>query len=210
MLREYTILPVTAAAGLIAGAGTGTFLAAALSAAAAAWFAKRSRPADLCFVTSDPLKPDASIIPDAVRKALDRVQATGRTVRLRFAAFPPTASSSIQLSLTEQGDVELSGPRRTVALQRPRVWIPDHPLPLCLTQTRCLTLVFTPCGTDRIRVSHPSVSAWSNGRWLLLAFLAASACALNAGTLLAGSLAFAFQTYLLQEQNERAPDNANI
>ena len=210
MLREYTLLPATAAAGLIAGPATATFLAAAPAAAAAGWLAKRPLPADLCFANLDPHTPDAAMIPDALRRALDRARQTGRAVRLRLSAPLPGASAPSRLSINAKGDAEIGGRPRAVALQRPGVWLADHPLPLHLAPARSLTLVFEPCGPERVRVSLPPVAAGRPARWALLALLAAAACALDAGWLLAAALGFAFQSCLLQQQGERAADDPEI
>lgn len=210
MLREYSILPVTVAAGMIAGAGTPTFLAAALAAAAAFWTARSAPSADLCFATLDPHSPDASIIPDALRQSLDHARRSGRRVRLRLAALPAESGLACRLSLNREGDIVLGGLLRNVSLQRPHIWLPDHPLPLDLTRKRSLTLVFEPCGPSRIRVSLPRVSAFRPVHWTLLALLASVACALDAGWLLAASLGFTFQSYLLAQQSDRTPDDPQV
>lgn len=210
MLREYTLLPVTAVAGLIAGAGTPTFFAAALAATAAVWLSRRHGPSSLCFATLDPRKPDAMIILDALRRTLDLMSQSGLPVRLRLATFASDTHTDLLLMLNSEGDVVLATPSRAVALGRPGVWLADHPLPFPLTDARSVTLVFKPCGTCRVRVSLPSPSACRSGQWVLLALLAALACVLDKGWLLAGTLGFAFQSYLLEHQTERSTQNVKI
>ncbi len=210
MLRPLAILPATAAAGLIAGAGTDTFLAAALAAVAAAWHAGRLRQAELCFATLDPLRPDPAVLPAALREALDRARHTRRAVRFRLAPVPPGACAPCSLTLTQEGDAAVCGLSRRAELRRPGIWLPDHPLPLSLTRNLSLTLVFEPCEGDRVRVSLPSAHVYSLAHGLTLALLAAAACALDAGWLLAAVLGFAFQAGLLQQQAGREPDDPEV
>ncbi len=210
MLRAYTVVPVTAAAGWVAGAGTGTFLAAALAAAAAAWSACRPHPGERCFTTLDPRAPDAELVLDAFRQILARVRETNRPVRLRLLARTASAGAALGLAVTPAGDVELKAGAKTHALRQPGVWLPDHPLPLRLAARRSLTLVFEPCEPRRVRVSLPRAAACRPAHWLALSLVAAAACALDAGWLLAAALGFAFQRCLLEQQGERAPDDPEV
>lgn len=210
MLRNYTLLPVTAGAGLVAGAGADTFLAAALAAAGALWLARRHPPADLCFTTFDPLSPDATLILEALRQTLDRARGRGRPVRLRLAALPAEARPPVRLTLSREGDAQLESASTCASLKRGGVWIPDHPLPLLLTRNSSLTLVFEPCEPGRMRVSLPPPAALGPLHLLILSLLAALACALDSGWLLAATLGFVFQSYVLAQQANRPPDDAGV
>jgi len=211
MLRDLAILPVTAAAGLIAGGSSSAFLAAALAAASAIWFGRVCAAATPALYASlDPQKPDGSILLVAFQEALDLVRRTQRPIRLRLTAFAKTQASAFSLDLNREGDPELASGARKTALKQPGVWLPDHPLPLVLPRTRSLTLLFETCGPTRIRVSPNDGSALRKGAWLGLAFLAVTACALDTDWMLSAVLGFAFQIYLLEQQTRCAPNNARV
>lgn len=199
------MLLASAAAGLIAGASLPAFLAAAVSAALATWLARIPQATtQLLFATLDPLAPDGAIILHAVRETLDRIGRTGQPVLLRIAAFTRGAAPRFQLDLNREGDLEVIQDRRAPALlKRPLAWVPDHPLPLVLPHTRCLTLRFTPTDRERVRVQLAHEHAFSRGLWVAVAMLAAAACASDVGWLLATALGFAFQAYLLEHHPHR-------
>jgi hypothetical protein len=210
MTRDFTLLPATAAAGLIAGPGAATFLAAALAAAAAAWLARRPPSVDVGFATLDPASPDPGLLADALRLAADRARSSGRAVSLRLAALPPLAPHPVRITLTRDGDACLETAREALPLKRPGAWIPDHPLPLTLSRARGLTLLLEPAGPARVRVSLAPAFAAPPQLWPLLALVAAGACALDIGWLLAAALGFAFHAYLLEHEASRAPQDAQV
>ncbi len=210
MLRDFTILPVTAAAGLTAGGGPLVFLAAALAAAGAAWLKHLRPPGGLCFANLDPQKPESAIFLSAFRETLACARRTMRPVRLRLACCSPVARPVFRLNLSRDNDLEFSCASRTSALKQPGVWLADHPLPLVLPHTRSLTLVFETCGASRIRVSQDSGTPCRMRHWLVLALLATVACALDLGWLLAAALGFALQTCLLEQQPQRTPQDTRV
>ena len=211
MLFGLTILSVTAAAGLIAGGGAVTFLAAALAAVSATWLRRiRAAFATTLYANLDPRTPDGSILLDAFREALDRVRRTRSPVRLRLTSSAVPSCPVFSLELNREGDMDLIRSPRRVSLKRPGVWLPDHPLPLVLPRKGSLTLLFEPDGQTRIRVSQARASHCRSGHWLLLSLLASAACALDLGWLLAAVLGFAFQLYLLEQQTDRAPYDARV
>jgi hypothetical protein len=210
VLRDFTILPVTAAAGLTAGGGLLVLLAAALSAAGAVWLKHLRPPGGLCFANMDPQKPESALFLTAFRETLASARRTMRPVRLRLACFFPTAHPVFRLDLSRDNDLEFSYDLRKSALMQPGVWLADHPLPLVLPHTRSLTLVFEPCGASRIRVSLDAGTPCPMRHWLLLALLATVACALDLGWLLAAALGFALQTCLLEQHPQRAPQDARV
>lgn len=209
MLRRFTILPVIAAAGVIAGSGCLAFLAAALAAAAATWLKLARVSAATLYANLDPLAPDAEILRTAFQKALSLVRQSQALVRLRLTAFSKEAHPTFRLDLNRENNIEIIGGRRKLALKQSGVWLPDHPLPFVLPHSHSLTLLFEPCGPTRIRVSmgdcRPNLR---NGHWLALAAFAAIACAADTGWLLAAVLGFAFQAYLLEQQAHSAPNDA--
>jgi len=210
MLRDFAILPVTAAAGLTAGGGPLVFLAAALAAAGAAWL-KHLRPPDgLCFANLDPQKPESALFLSAFRETLACARRTLRPVRLRLACFSPAPRPVLRIDLSRDNDLELACDLRKSALKQPGVWLADHPLPLVLPRTRSLTLVFEPCGASRIRVSQDAGTPCPVRHWLVLALLATAACALDLGWLLAAALGFALQTCLLEQQPQRPPQDTRV
>lgn len=200
------MLLASAAAGLIAGGGPSAFFAAAVSAALATWLARVPRGATQhLFATLDPLDPDGAIILRATREALDLIGRTRQPVLLRIAAFTSGAAPRFQLDLNREGDLEVIQDRRSPALlKRPLAWVPDHPLPLTLPHTRCLTLRLTPTDRERVRVKLAHEHAFSRGLWVAVAMLAAAACAIDVGWLLATALGFAFQAYLLEHHPHRS------
>ena len=211
MLWGLTILPVTAAAGLIAGGGMGTFTAAALAAASVQWL-QRIRAANVptLYANLDPVKPETSMLLDALREALDAVSRTQHPIRLRLTAFAEGSKTVFSLDLNREGEPELTCGTRKTALKRAGIWLPDHPLPLILPRARSLTLRFDPCGPTRTRVSPDFNSAIRSGHWLGLSLLATAACAADIGWLLAAVLGFAFQAYLREQQAQRAPSDSRV
>lgn len=204
------MLLASAAAGLIAGAGPSAFFAAAVSAALATWLARVPQSAtQYLFATLDPLDPDGAIILRATREALDLIGRTRHPVLLRIAAFTRGTAPRFQLDLNREGDLEVIQDRRSPALlKRPMAWVPDHPLPLTLPHTRCLTLRFTPTDRERVRVKLAHEHAFSRGLWVAVAMLAAAACVSDVGWLLATALGFAFQAYLLEHHPHRSHNQA--
>jgi hypothetical protein len=207
MSAACAIQLVIAVAGVLAGAEPGTFLGAAFGAALAAWRAHLAPAAgaDRLFATLDPEAPDEAVLLEAVRAALDRIRRTGRAVLLRISTFTVSGRPRLRLGLTRDGDLEFAcDGRRSRPLGQPGVWIADHPLPLALPRTRCLTLRLAPAGGGRVRASPAAVPPLSHRAWTLAALLAAAACALDAAALLAATLGFAFQTRLSEHHARRA------
>ncbi len=210
MLRECAILLAVGAAGLIAGADVRTFLAAAAAATAAAWFARPGRAGVDCFATLDPLRPAGRTFADAIRQSVCRVRDTQGPVSLRLAAFTRDRRPALRLDLDRDGDLVLTCDSRRTALKLPGVWLPDHPLPLELPHGRSLTLRLEPCCGARVRVAPVAARRLPQRSWLALAALAAAACLLDVGCLLAAVLGFAFHAYLLEQQRDRAPQDKGV
>lgn len=210
VLREYAILLTTGAAGLIAGADALTFLAAAVAAAAAAWFSRLGGRATDCYATLDPDRPDGATFADAIRRSVRRVRDTQTPVRLRLATFTRHARPALQLSLRPDGDLVLSCDARTNALQLPGVWLADHPLPLRLPHGRSLTLRLEPCGAGRVRAAPDAGRRLSRLHRVALATLATAACLSDTSWLLAAVLGFALHAYLLEHQADCTPQDTEV
>jgi hypothetical protein len=194
-----------AATGLLAGAGFPAFLGAALGASLAAWWHRRPFfSTDRLAVTLDPNKPpDSAILLEAFRQTLARLRQSKRAARLRISAFRTSRHPQIRLDVTRDGDLEVAcDGKRARTIRHPGVWVADHPLPLVLPHTRCLTLHFTPTTGERVRVAVTSPPPHSRRTWGAAALLAAAACACDATALFAAALGFAFQTYLLAHHAE--------
>lgn len=205
MTQAALILLATAGAGLLAGASAPVFLCAAAAAAAATWLCRPSAPPDGhdIYATLDPLNPDGSLLAEALRETLALVGNTRKPARLRLSAFTACGRPVFRLDVNRTGDLELSCDNRRSALKRPGIWLPDHPLPLALPHTRSLTLLFEPCDTGRIRVLLEHAVARCACPWPVTLLAGVAACALDAAGLLAATLGFAFQSYLLQYRAER-------
>ena len=210
MMQVFTILLATVCSGLLAGANTLTFLTAAVSAAASSWlwrFPALPHAREL-YVTLDPQAPDGTHVLEALRKALALIRQTRHPVLLRITAITRFAQSAFRIDLDRNGDLELFWNARRIALKQPGIWLPDHPLPLTLPNTRSVTLRLEPCGTERIRAS---LAPWCVARmsypWFVIALGIVVACVIDTAWLLAAILGFAAQSYLLQHQAHRAPDN---
>ena len=196
MSHGHAILFATAVAGLIAGPDVHTFVAAALAAAGAAWFAHLARaPAQKLYANLDPKNPDGALLLGAFRTALALISQTRQPVRLRIAAFTCNARPVFRLNLNRDADLELARDTRRTPLKQPGIWLPDHPLPLTLPHDRSVTLLLKPCGAGRVRASLAR-TAVRTPHWSLPLLLAISACVLDVDWLLAASLGFAFQTFL--------------
>ena len=210
MTQAVAILLATACSGLLAGANTLTFLAAAVSAAAASWlwrFPALPHAHDL-YVTLDPHAPDGTHLLEAIREALALIRQTRRPVRLRITTITRFAQPTFRIDLNGDGDLELSWNNRRIALKQPGVWLPDHPLPLTLPNTHSITLRLEPCGTERIRASLARGSAARMSYpWPVIALGIVVACVIDTAWLLAAILGFAAQPHLLQYQAHRTPDN---
>jgi len=209
MTQAVLILLATASAGLLAGASAPTFLCAACSAAAATWLCRPAVPPgghDL-YATLDPQAPDGSHLLEALRETLALVRSTRKPARLRLSAFTPRGRPVFSLDVNRTGDLELSCDNRRTALKMPGVWLPDHPLPLTLPHTRSITLLLDPCGAERVRASLAHAAVRRPCPWPALALAVVAACALDAASLLAATLGFAFQSYLLHHHAHRASDN---
>ena len=206
MFAAYTLPLVIAAAGLIAGACLDTFMGAALGAAVAVWRIRLAlAPAHRFFATLDPNAPDGAILLKAVRNVLDHIRNTRRAVLLRVSAFTDSGRSCLRLNLTRIGDLELAcDGQRVRTLGQPGIWIADHPLPLALPGTHCLTLRFVPTECGRVRVSLAFVPPLARWVWTGVIAVAAAACAFDIGGLFAAALGFAFQTGLLEYDANRA------
>lgn len=209
----YVTLPiVTASAGLLAGAGAPAFAAAALSAAAAAWFTRLGHSDGFYLhVTLDPDAPDNGMLAGAIREALSRLRLTQRPVTLRIAAFRASPHPRISLSLARNGDLEiLCDRKRPCALGHPGLWIADHPLSLHLSHTRGLTLRFMPSGQERVRVACQTAAPVTHNGWIALFSVAVAACAFDSPCLLAAALGFAGQAYLLEHHPDCPRDHDEI
>ncbi|MDX9868701.1 MAG: hypothetical protein RBT78_12345 [Kiritimatiellia bacterium] len=208
MISCLALLLAVAAAGGAAGAAPAAFGAAAVSAALATWLLRADRGvprANHVTVTLDPLEPDSGTLREGIREALGRVRDTHRPARLRIQARREADRPRLRLGLNRDGDLDLIRDLRHVPLKQPGVWIPDHPVPLNLPHTRCVTLRLTPAGGGRVRVRLAPFYAWPPPPvWALLAAGMVAACLLDQAELLAGLLGFAAQAYLLRQQNERA------
>ncbi|MEI7901988.1 MAG: hypothetical protein WCK89_17180 [bacterium] len=204
MSHGVALFLATAAAGLIAGAGAHTFVAASIAAAAAVWLTHIARPgARTLYANLDPQNPDSSLLLDAFQEALALIRHTRQPVRLRIAAFTRNARPIFRLNVTREADLELSSDTRRTALKQPGIWLPDHPLPLTLPHDRSITLLLEPCGPERVRASLAS-TATRMPHWCLPLLLAAVACALDIDWLLAATLGFAFQTCLVRRCSQES------
>ena len=211
MSYGFVILVATGAAGLIAGAGLHTFMAAAAAAACAVWLFHIRRPtAQTLYANLDPQNPDGTFVLEAFREALAFISRTRRPVLLRITAFTRNAHPVFQLTLTRDGDLDLARDSRHTALKQPGVWLPEHPLPLTLPPDRSITLLLEPCGPERVRASLAGSASRPPCHGSLPLLLAAAACALDIDWLLAVALGFAFQAYLPQYQPRRTSYNAKI
>ena len=205
MFVVCAIFLVTAAAGLIAGAGIRTFLAAAVSAGLATWLVRAPCRSSLhLFANLDPHEPDSTILVDALREALRLIRSTRNPVLLRISAFARKDRSPFRFGLNRDGDLEVCCEgKRARALRQPGVWIADHPVPLTLPQDRCVTLRLTPAAAGRVRASLSPARELRGGLWLAVALLVIAACALDVSWLLAAALGFAFQARLLEHDSHR-------
>ena len=206
MRSAYAMLLGCAASGLIAGPGLNTFFFASVSAVLATWFARIPRDStEPVFASLDPLDPDGTLLLHAVREALNLIHRTGHPVLLRISAITRKAHPLFRMDLNHEGDLAVcSGSSRSAALKQPGVWIADHPTPLTLPNTCCVTLCLTPSGQGRVRVSLASACTFPRGLWCAVALLVLAACTFDAGWLLAATLGFAFQAYLLEQHPHRS------
>lgn len=210
MWCDIAVLSVTAAAGLTAGGEPIAFLAAALAAAAATWYRHGQLATQKLYANLDPLEPNGLILLDAFRKACELVRRTQRGVQLRITAFAHLQTGAFRIELSRDGDVELACGHRKQTLKQPGIWIPDHPLPLYLPRASSLTFACEPCGPTRIRVSLETGRVFRTRHAVSWLLLATAACALDTGWLLAATLGFAFQSYLLDQQAQRAPSDVRV
>ena len=205
MFATCTIPFVIVVAGFIAGAGLDTFMSAAAGAALAVWRIRIiPSPTHRVFVNLEPDAPDGTILLQAIRETLARIQNTKRAALLRVSAFTASGHPRLSLGLTRNGDLELACDRqRPRQLGQPGVWIADHPLPLIFPHTRCLTLRFAPTDSERVRISFALVPTLSQRVWLAIGVVAAITCVLEP-RLFAATLGFACQAYLLEHNPDRA------
>ena len=105
----YSILPVTAVSGLIAGGGLFAFIASALAAASALWLPRASDVViPTLYANLDPQTPDGALLLSAFRESLNRVRRTRHPLLLRLTAFAREAKPAFSLDLTREGDAELA------------------------------------------------------------------------------------------------------
>lgn len=203
-----TLFTITAA-GLLAGAGLFTFMAAAFGAAFATWLLRRPpAPAEHLFATLDPATPDSAMLLAAMRQALQRVQQTKHTVLVRVSAFRVSEHPKIRLRLTRDGDLEIAcDGKRARALKQPGVWIADHPLPLTLPHAHTLTLRIEAAAGGRVRVAPVTVWPPSRRFWGIVALCMVTACALGTAAPLAAALGCGVQAYLLVYHAHRTHGN---
>ena len=206
MPSVYAMLLVTAASGLIAGAGVETFIFAAVSSVLATWFTRIPRDAtEHLFANLDPLDPEGTHLLHAAREALNLIRRTGHPVLLRISAISRKKYPLFRVDVNREGDLTVcSGGKRSAPLKQPGVWIADHPLTLTLPHTCCATLCLTPSGQERVRASLATASTFPRGMWGAVALVAFTACAFDAGWLLAAALGFAFQAHLLEYDPHRS------
>lgn len=212
MTQVAAILLATASAGVLAGAHATTFLCAACAAAAATWLCRPVGPLSShdFFATLDPQRPVSTHLLEALREALSLVQSTRKSASLRLSAFTPCGRPVFRLDVNRTGDLELFCDNRRTALKMPGIWLPDHPLPLILPHARCITLLLEPCGTERIRASLADAVVRHPCPWPTIVLGVIVACSLDTSGLLAATLGFAFQSYLLHHQAHRAADNPYV
>lgn len=199
---------VIAGAGILAGSGAPTFLAAAAGAVFAAWRVHlHHRPKHHVFVNLDPDAPDSTLLLHAIREAVSYLCNRNHTVLLRMSAFSASKHHGSRLELSRDGDLVIACTgQRTQALKQPGLWIAEHPLPLPLPRAQCLTLLLTPTAGGRVRVSRPTALAFSSRTWAAIVAIILLVCALDAPVPLAALLGFALQTYLLQHNTHCAKD----
>jgi len=212
MPSAYDMMFATALAGFAAGPELRTFLAAAVAAAFAAWLISFPAGSEIrIFANLDPLNQDCAILQQAVREAVARIQATKRPVSLRIGAHSNARHSAIQFDLTREGDLEISrSGNRPWKLRQPGVWIADHSLPLALPQTRCLPLHLSAAGKERVRASLARPRPIPVWVWIGSASLAVIACAADLNGVLAATLGFACQAYLLEHHAHRPHQKPKI
>ena len=188
------------ASGFIAGAYPLAFLVAACAVCVAQWTTYLHRPFALRrYFILDPQTPDAKSLADVFSTLVGEVQRTQKTIILRLATFTTDPGFRPRLNLTHDNDIEISGVgNKRHALRRPRVWLADHPLPFNIPLTRSLSLVFSPCSGERVRVAEEApreIPMYARvGGVLLIAF----ACYNNLNTLLAFLLGFSGEMYLMR------------
>lgn len=146
----------------------------------------------------------------ALRLAVERTLETRRPIALRISRHAQKPDYAVRLDLDAQGDLLVLRAGKPLALGRPGLWLPDHPLPLALLGNRCTTLRFAPCGNGRVRVTADARPPCGRAVWTALVFLAAAACALDAAPVLAAVLGFACSVFLLERQEQRAAQNLKI
>ena len=216
MFSCVALVLATAAAGMIAGARGPVFLAAALAAAVATWRRPWRRPHEHVFLTLDPHSPEtaATRLCAALRETCDRILNAQRPALVRIAALSESPSlAPIQLDLNRDGDLEFKASgQRPAPLQRPGLWIAEHPLPLPLPRDRCVTLALRPSCGKRLRVVlAPFDNAPLSRRvWASLLLLLVFGCATDTHWLTAAALGFAFQTGLLAYHGKRAGEYPQI
>ena len=185
----------------IAGGSERAFLIAAGMVVAVRWSAGLWRPrARRRYLILDPETPDAKNLMTAFRAVVEEVAHSKRTVILRIAAFTADPRFRPCLSLTAEGDMTLIGCARKQALQHPGVWLADHPLPFGIPLAHSLTLVFSPCAGERVRVAEDIPPALHPYIWYGVILLIVFACCFNLNTLLAAALAFTGETHLIRRQ----------
>ena len=206
------MLLATVLCGVLAGAEAPTFIAAASAAVLATWIYRIPHSAARhLFANLDPLAPDGAILLLAVREALALIRQDHRPVLLRIAAIATPPQSAFRLNINRDGDLEVSRDGcRPWTLKQPGVWIADHPLPLILPHDRCLTLRLAAAGKERVRSSLAPSSPFPNGFWIAVVFLAVAACTWDIGWLLAATLGFACQAYLLEHHADRPHQKPKI
>ena len=175
LARMALSLLVVFCAGALAGASVVAFLVAALAVAAVRWGAAFGVTRGRCrYFILDPKASDAEGLVSAFRAVVDEATRSRRAMVLRVAVPADAVRYRLCVGLAVGGDVEVSGYPRAKALQRPGVWVADHPVPLGIPVTRSLSLAFSPCAGGRVRVAeaaptvpHPCV--WG-GALLLVVF----------------------------------------
>jgi len=186
-------------AGSIAGAHPAAFLIAACVVCAVRWGAYVRCPrARRRYFILDPDTPDVKSLAATLGAMLEEVSRTQKTVILRVATFTANPRFRPRLSLTPTGEIELSGCPRRQVIPRPGVWLADHPLPFDVPLTRSLTLVFSPCAGARVRVTDNTLPPVPLSVGVGVVLLITVFCLFDCNSLLAATLAFAGETYLIR------------
>jgi hypothetical protein len=192
-------IPILILCGYVADGQGLAYLTAAGGIALSAWVMHNNLLGrDRRFLILDPDTLDPAPLKQALVTILDEVRRTQRPLYLRLAPLTRHARFQPQLQINRQDEIEIVGCSKKEILNQPKVWIADHPLPLCLATDRCSVLTFTPTRGDRVRVALNSVNALSKREYVLLGLVLAFTALLGYHALFSAVLAFILQSVFVK------------